>query len=48
VDDVVGEIQRDFIQRRIRVLDLLGEYDTRTNIEILRLEAVSDDLGISS
>jgi hypothetical protein len=27
VDDVVGEVQRDFIQRKIRVLDLLGEYD---------------------
>jgi hypothetical protein len=27
VDDVVGEVQRDFIQWKIRVLDLLGEYD---------------------
>jgi hypothetical protein len=27
MDDVVGEVQRDFIQRKIRVLDLLGEYD---------------------
>jgi hypothetical protein len=27
VDDVVSEVQRDFIQRKIRVLDLLGEYD---------------------
>jgi hypothetical protein len=23
----VGEVQGDFIQRKIRVLDLLGEYD---------------------
>jgi len=27
VDHVVGEIQCDLIQRKIRVLDLLGEHD---------------------
>jgi hypothetical protein len=27
VDNVVGEMQRDFIQREIGVLDLLGEHD---------------------
>jgi hypothetical protein len=27
VDHVVGEVQRDFIQRKIRVLDLFGERD---------------------
>ena len=27
VDDVVGEVQGDFIQREIGVLDLLGEHD---------------------
>jgi hypothetical protein len=27
VDYPVGEIQRDFIQREVRVLDLLGEHD---------------------
>jgi hypothetical protein len=27
VDDVVGEVQSDFIQREICVLDLLGEHD---------------------
>jgi hypothetical protein len=26
VDDVVGEVQRDFIQREIGVLDVLGEH----------------------
>ena len=32
VDNVVGEIQRDFIQRKIRVLDLLGEHDVAVAI----------------
>jgi hypothetical protein len=27
VDDVVGEVKRDFVQPKIRVLDLFGEYD---------------------
>ena len=27
VDHVVGKVQRDFIQREIGVLDLLGEHD---------------------
>ena len=27
MDYIVGEIQRDLIQREIRVLDLLGEHD---------------------
>jgi hypothetical protein len=27
VDYVVGEVQRDFIQREIGVLDLFGEHD---------------------
>jgi hypothetical protein len=32
VDDVVGEVQRDFIQRKIQVLDLLGENDVAVAI----------------
>jgi len=32
VDHVVGEIQRDFIQREIGVLDLLGEHDVAVAI----------------
>jgi hypothetical protein len=27
VNDIVGEVQCDFIQRKIGVLDFLGEYD---------------------
>jgi hypothetical protein len=27
VDYIVGKVQRDLIQRKIRVLDLLGEHD---------------------
>jgi hypothetical protein len=32
VDHVVGEVQRDFIQRKIGVLDLLGEHDVTVAI----------------
>jgi hypothetical protein len=32
VDHVVGEVQCDFIQRKIRLLDLLGEHDVAVAI----------------
>jgi hypothetical protein len=32
VDNVVGEVQSEFIQRKIRVLDVLGEYDVAVAI----------------
>jgi len=32
MDHVVGEVQCDFIQRKIRVLDLLGEHDVAVAI----------------
>jgi len=32
VDDVVGEVQSDFIQREIGVLDFLGEDDVAVTI----------------
>ena len=39
VDYPVGEIQRDFIQRKIGVLDLLGEHDVAVAI-VARHKAV--------
>jgi hypothetical protein len=36
VDYPVGEIQRDFIQRKIGVLNLLGEHDVAVAIAVFQ------------
>jgi hypothetical protein len=36
VDYIVGKVQRDLIQRKIRVLDLLGEHDIAVAIVALK------------